>query len=165
MSDGFREQILASYDVLAATLNERLGDGCGLSEDVRNHLGQRIQREMLPYIHTSELGERIYAKPRGYAGDYLTIATMYADEAKGVGRIGAIIDRAKQFHQQISFSRHLDLARKKEGTWMMLRSAVKLIDKLTLASVLVPANSTRRVGRRLKLRIVVFHRLEFGTNR
>ncbi|HJO58379.1 MAG TPA: GAF domain-containing protein, partial [Nitrospinaceae bacterium] len=53
--------------------------------------------------------------------------------------ISAVVDRAKRFHQQISFSRHLDLARKKEAAWMIVRSAVKLIDKLSLASVLVPA--------------------------
>lgn len=48
------------------------------------------------------------------------------------------LDRAKRFHQKISFSRHLDLTRKKEAAWMMMRSAVQLIDKLALASVWVP---------------------------
>ena len=53
----------------------------------------------------------------------------------------ARIDRAKRFHQKINFSKHLDLARKKEAAWVMLRSAVKLIEKLTLASVIVPASA------------------------
>lgn len=52
-----------------------------------------------------------------------------------------VIDRAKRFHQQISFSNHLDLARKKEAAWRMVRSAVKLIDSLSLASVLVPSST------------------------
>jgi len=55
--------------------------------------------------------------------------------------ISVVIDRAKRFHQQISFSRHLDLARKKEAAWMIVRSAVKLIDKVALASVFIPASS------------------------
>ena len=55
--------------------------------------------------------------------------------------ISFVIDRAKRFHQQITFSRHLDLARKKEAAWRMMRSAVKLIDNLTLASVLVPSST------------------------
>ena len=55
--------------------------------------------------------------------------------------ISMVIDRAKRFHQQISFSRHLDVARKKEAAWMIVRSAVKLIDKVALASVFVPASS------------------------
>ena len=57
--------------------------------------------------------------------------------------ISFVIDRAKRFHQQITFSRHLDLARKKEAAWRMMRSAVKLIDNLTLASVLVDLQCAR----------------------
>ena len=55
--------------------------------------------------------------------------------------ISMVIDRAKRFHQQISFSRNLDVARKKEAAWMIVRSAVKLIDKVALASVFIPASS------------------------
>jgi len=58
-----------------------------------------------------------------------------------LANIGMVIDRAKRFHQQISFSRHLDVARKKEAAWMIVRSAVKLIDKVALASVFIPASS------------------------
>ena len=54
--------------------------------------------------------------------------------------VSAFLDRAKRFHQKISFSRHLDLARKKEAAWRMMRSAVQLIDKLALASVWVPSS-------------------------
>jgi len=58
-----------------------------------------------------------------------------------LANISMVIDRAKRFHQQISFSRHLDVARKKEAAWMIVRSAVKLIDKVALASVFIPATS------------------------
>jgi transcriptional regulator with GAF, ATPase, and Fis domain len=58
-----------------------------------------------------------------------------------LSNISTIVDRAKRFHQQISFSRHLDLARKKEAAWMIVRSAVKLIDNVALASVFIPASS------------------------
>ena len=51
-----------------------------------------------------------------------------------------VLEKAKNFHQKIEFSKHLDLAQKKEAALMMVRSAVKLIDKLTLASVLIPAS-------------------------
>ena len=51
----------------------------------------------------------------------------------------AVITKAKNFHQKINFSKHLDLARKKEAISKMVHSAVNLIDKLTLASVLVPS--------------------------
>ncbi|HIK57881.1 MAG TPA: GAF domain-containing protein [Nitrospinaceae bacterium] len=54
--------------------------------------------------------------------------------------VSGTLDRAKRFRQKLSFSRHLDLARKKEAAWMMMRSAVQLIDKLALASVWVPSS-------------------------
>ncbi len=53
--------------------------------------------------------------------------------------ISSPLVRAKRFHQQITFSKHLDLARKKEAAMRLMRSAVHMIDKLSLASVLVPS--------------------------
>jgi hypothetical protein len=41
----------------------------------------------------SDNAERWYAKPRGYAGDYLTIARIYENEARGRGRTGPLLDR------------------------------------------------------------------------
>ena len=51
------------------------------------------------------------------------------------------MEKAKDFHQKINFSKHLDLARKKEAVSKMVRSAVNLIDKLTLASTLVSSST------------------------
>jgi transcriptional regulator with GAF, ATPase, and Fis domain len=67
------------------------------------------------------------------------------------------IDRAKRFHQKLSFSRHLDLTRKKEAAWMMMRSAVQLIDKLALASVWVPASiqNPKTKSRKLSNRVEI----------
>ncbi|MBC8283814.1 MAG: sigma 54-interacting transcriptional regulator [Nitrospinae bacterium] len=71
-------------------------------------------------------------------------AFLNEDQIKDISNllseISAVLDRAKRFHQKISFSRHLDLARKKEAAWRMMRSAVQLIDKLALASVWVPSS-------------------------
>ena len=73
-------------------------------------------------------------------GEFISNANV--DEVNNfLTKISTVMDRAKRFHQKISFSRHLDLARKKEAAWMIVRSAVKLIDKLCLASVLVPAST------------------------
>ncbi len=72
-------------------------------------------------------------------GEHLAAADINAITAF-LAEISVIIERAKRFHQKISFSKHLDLARKKEAAYIMVRSAVNLVDKLTLASVLVPAS-------------------------
>lgn len=52
--------------------------------------------------------------------------------------IAPVIHQAHRFHQRIVFSRQIDETRKREAAKVMLKSAVKLIDKLCLASVLVP---------------------------
>lgn len=49
-----------------------------------------------------------------------------------------VIDQARKYHQQIVLARRVDEAKKKEAAFIMVKSAVRLIDKLTLASVLVP---------------------------
>ncbi|ABA87437.1 sensor sigma-54-dependent transcriptional regulator, GAF and GAF domain-containing [Syntrophotalea carbinolica DSM 2380] len=50
----------------------------------------------------------------------------------------ANIDQARLYHQQLVLSRWVDEAKKKEAALCMVKSAVKLIDKLALAAVLVP---------------------------
>jgi len=76
---------------------------------------------------------------RGEVGEFLN-EKQQKDISNFLSEISGVLDRAKRFHQKISFSRHLDLARKKEAAWRMMRSAVQLIDKLTLASVWVPSS-------------------------
>ncbi|HAP66412.1 MAG TPA: hypothetical protein DCQ99_01050, partial [Nitrospinae bacterium] len=48
------------------------------------------------------------------------------------------IDRAKRFHQHLKFSKKVDEAKIGEAASQMMRSAVKIVGKLTLASVLIP---------------------------
>jgi transcriptional regulator with GAF, ATPase, and Fis domain len=55
------------------------------------------------------------------------------------------INEARKYHQKVIFSKQLDQARKREAAFLMLRSAVKLVDKLTLASVLVPHEEEQKI--------------------
>ncbi|MBI3815594.1 MAG: sigma 54-interacting transcriptional regulator [Nitrospinae bacterium] len=48
------------------------------------------------------------------------------------------VDRAKRFHQHLKFSKKVDEVKIREAASQMMRSAVKIVDKLTLASVLIP---------------------------
>lgn len=52
-----------------------------------------------------------------------------------------ILDRARRYHQQIVLSHHVDEAKKREAALFMVRSAARLIDRVALASVLVPTPS------------------------
>jgi len=75
-------------------------------------------------------------------GKHLAAETI-EDITRFLGESSTVIEKAKRYHQNISFSRHLDTARKKDGAWLMMRSAVNLIENLTLASVLVPVSQTQ----------------------
>ncbi len=55
--------------------------------------------------------------------------------------IASTIYQAHRFHQRIIISRQIDETRKREAALMMLKSAVKMVDKLSLASVLLPPNT------------------------
>ena len=54
---------------------------------------QALRLELLPYLLLTRSAERMYRKPRGYAGDFLTIAWMYADESGGAGELSTVLDR------------------------------------------------------------------------
>ena len=75
-------------------LNEAIGDEAPLSPHLKKELGAKVQREMLPFLLLTRTGERLYSKPRGYTGDYLTIEWLYRDQPGGSGRLGAVLDRA-----------------------------------------------------------------------
>ena len=51
-----------------------------------------IFKEFYPYLMRSRFAERAYFKPKGYAGDFLMMEHIYANEAKGEGRLGELID-------------------------------------------------------------------------
>jgi len=55
--------------------------------------------------------------------------------------VAPILDRARRYHQQVVLSHHVDEAKKREAARFMVRSAARLIDRVALASVLVPTPS------------------------
>ncbi len=87
------QQFHAGARDLMLTLHTTLGDRSPLSQPVRSYLGARLQREMLPYVTTAQTADRFYSKPRGYAGDYLSIHNIYQNMPQGAGRMGPIVDR------------------------------------------------------------------------
>jgi len=55
------------------------------------------------------------------------------------GFVAVHLDQARIYHQQVQLARSLEEFKAREAAGMMVRSAVKLIEKVSLASVLVPA--------------------------
>ncbi len=87
------EQIRASINVFESLLNDVIGNAAEENSTTKALVGNWAQSELLPYLLLSNIGERWYTKPRGYAGDYLTIAQMYEDRERGASRLGAALDR------------------------------------------------------------------------
>ena len=82
-----------AFRIFCAFAGKAIGEGSPETIDARDEIGARIQRELLPYLLKSRTVERLYTKPRGYAGDFRTTEFMYAKEAGGSEESGRIFDR------------------------------------------------------------------------
>ena len=61
------------------------------------------------------------------------------------GFVAGRLDQARIYHQQVQLARRLEESKSREAAGMMVASAVRLIEKLSLASVLVPVHSGNAV--------------------
>ncbi len=66
--------------------------------------------------------------------------------AEFAGYVAARLDQARIYHQQVQLARRLEESKSREAAGMMVRSAVKLIEKVSLASVLVPTQQNDNIG-------------------
>ena len=87
------QTIAKSIRNLFTEVQYHLGDHSDLPHHEKEAIGYQIQQEVIPYFMMSNFLQRIYTKPRGYAGDYLTIAQTYDDVPIGNGMTGKVIDR------------------------------------------------------------------------
>ena len=60
--------------------------------NLEKEIGLYAFRETFPYLMTSHFNDLVYSKPRGYAGDYYMIDTIYGNQPVGSGRLGALVD-------------------------------------------------------------------------
>ncbi len=86
-------QIAQRFASCATRMNDILGERSGLDEHVRDELGGRVKLDLLPFLLLTSSAERVYCKPRGYAGDYSSIEVIYQNQGQGSGRLGPLIDR------------------------------------------------------------------------
>ncbi|MCV7364735.1 class I SAM-dependent methyltransferase [Mycolicibacterium neworleansense] len=88
-NDEVRDRVIAACDALSDQIRIHLREGTPDADE----LGAFVHRETYPYLGLSTLVDRSYTKPRGYAGDYLTLQMVYDDQPDGVRRLGPFIDR------------------------------------------------------------------------
>ncbi len=63
-----------------------------ISEEEADYTWGYAFKELFPYFMRSRFAERIYFKPKGYAGDFLMMEMIYKKEPEGDGKIGKLID-------------------------------------------------------------------------
>ncbi len=93
VSEETYQKLAAKSTELQALAYRLLGEVSPLTPYMKEQLGGLLQTELLPYVLLTSTIERCYSKPRGYAGDYLTIEKIYNNHPEGAGRIGAVVDR------------------------------------------------------------------------
>lgn len=87
--EAIQARVTAACDALAEQVRVHLRAGAPHADT----LGSYVHGEAYPYLGLSTLIDRSYTKPRGYAGDFLTLQMVYDDEPDGVRRLGPYIDR------------------------------------------------------------------------
>lgn len=87
------DELATGIRTFAEFVEHAIGDTSEETLDAREELGARMQREILPYLLKSRTIERFYSKPRGFAGDFQTIALVYANKPAGTDPVGPVFDR------------------------------------------------------------------------
>jgi hypothetical protein len=87
------EKVRASFRTLCLLMHQELGDSASVAQPIKDACGAQMQCELLPYLLLTHTAEKWYTKPRGYAGDFMTIVDVYRNQPAGSGRVGALIDR------------------------------------------------------------------------
>jgi extracellular factor (EF) 3-hydroxypalmitic acid methyl ester biosynthesis protein len=75
------------------SLNQALSRHVIRENKLADVIGAFVFRETFPFMMASRLMDRCLTKPRGYAGDFGTIAMIYDNEPSGDGRLGPLIDK------------------------------------------------------------------------
>jgi CRP-like cAMP-binding protein len=93
VTDVLAEKIETEFSNFMSHVNEEIGDKSSENIHVKESLGLRLQREILPYLLLTKTAERAYAKPRGHTADFQTIEWIYRNQPAGSSRLGPLLDR------------------------------------------------------------------------
>ena len=93
LPDNLLQQAQQQFFSLLQIANASIGAQSSNNIELKKKVGKQLQAEILPFILLTQCALRGYAKPRGYAGDYLMIDSIYQNKGSGVGVVGPLIDQ------------------------------------------------------------------------
>lgn len=85
--------VTQSFARFVQEIEEKIGDNAVVEPILKDEIGAWLFQEMLPYLLLSDTLQRAYTKPRGYAGDFVTIAKIYSQESDSDSELGGILDQ------------------------------------------------------------------------
>jgi extracellular factor (EF) 3-hydroxypalmitic acid methyl ester biosynthesis protein len=91
--DELQAALVGRFNDFYPLLEETAGDSSAEPEDEREKIGLHAQKQLLPYLLLTRVAERLYGKPRGYPGDFMTLEMIYQNVPRGASRIGPALDR------------------------------------------------------------------------
>lgn len=90
LPEDLKETGFSVLDTFKAKLEQV--SGSDIDSGITPYVWGYIFKEIFPYFMRSRFAERVYYKPRGYAGDYLMIDMIYNNQPAGDGKLGALVD-------------------------------------------------------------------------
>ncbi|MDX2507556.1 MAG: cyclic nucleotide-binding domain-containing protein [Gammaproteobacteria bacterium] len=93
LSDKNIEQVKFSFAGFVQEIEDKIGDQSGTDTVLKDEISAWLFQEMLPYILLSDTLQRAYTKPRGYAGDFVTLEKIYSQKSNSESELGTILDQ------------------------------------------------------------------------
>jgi len=93
ISEATAENAKKIFSEFCQLIHTAIGSSSAENLTVKAELGARLRYEILPFVLLTQTLERLYSKPRGNGGDFLTIDMIYRNQPTGTGRIGPLLDK------------------------------------------------------------------------
>ncbi|MCD6527449.1 MAG: GPMC system transcriptional regulator [Desulfuromonas sp.] len=117
-----------------------LNDFSTLRSDYARELAERFQiyaSYLIPLLH-NDRAIGVLCVDSGRTG-HIPSVDQRRDLIEFLIQVNPTLDQARKYHQQLVLARRVDERKKLEAALYMVKSAVRLIDNLSLASVLIPS--------------------------
>ena len=134
-----KESITSSVFVNQSPVDFKLSDASKSSPDHEYALRFKFRSSYIIPIVTLGKSIGVLCIDQNHPGEVLNNHAK-TELAELVGIVADALDQARIYHQQVSLARRLEESKAREAASMMVRSAVKLIEKVSLAAVLVPTH-------------------------